>query len=89
MTRDPARAFPPGELIADELTARDWTRADFAAASGLSPAAVEAIIDHARPLSSSDAESVGMAFGQSGQTWKNAQAAYDAFLTRTRSRVPA
>ena len=59
--RDPS----VGEYIADELAAREWSRADLAARTGMSHEEIAAIIDGTKRILVKDAEAIGRAFNTS------------------------
>lgn len=79
--RTPAEVFPPGELLRDELRARDWTQEDFAAILGRSPRDVNDIINAKRTITPRTAKELAEALGTSAQLWLNIQAAYDLHTT--------
>lgn len=79
--RTPAEVFPPGELLRDELQARDWTQEDFAVILGRNPRDVNDIINAKRAVTPRTAKELAEALGTSAQLWLNIQAAYDLHTT--------
>lgn len=76
----PAEVFPAGEILADELEARDWTQADLAEILGRPPQFISEIISGKKEITRESAAQIGAALGTSAQFWLNLQDSY--FLHR-------
>lgn len=74
--------FPPGDLIREELEARDWAQADLAEILGRTEAFVSEIIGGKRGITTETAQALGEAFGTSAQWWLNMEATYRLALSR-------
>jgi antitoxin HigA-1 len=74
--------FHPGEFLAEILTERELTQAQFARAIGVSPMRVSHIINGARPVTADLALRFAKAFNQTPQYWLNLQAAHDLAVAR-------
>lgn len=85
--RVPARAFPPGEYLRDELDARGWTQIEFAEILGRPPRVVNEIIAGKRGISPETAMELAEALGTSAQFWMNLEASYQLSKARPPSRV--
>lgn len=70
----------PGEILADELKARNWTQKQFAELVQKSPQEVSFIITGKRNLNADWALRLESAMGISAQSWLNMQNAYDLQL---------
>ena len=68
--------FPPGEFIQEELDARGWTQADFAAIIGRPIQAVNEIIMGKRGITAETAVEISQAFGTSSQLWMNLETSW-------------
>jgi len=66
-----AEAFPPGDLIREELEERGWTQADLAEIIGRDEAVVSAIMTARRQITPEIAQAFADAFGTSAQFWMN------------------
>ncbi len=77
----PAEVFPPGDYIRDELTARNWTQADFARIIGRPLQAVNEIINGKKRITVETAKEVGAAFGTGPEVWLNLQNYYELHST--------
>ncbi|MBI2908682.1 MAG: HigA family addiction module antidote protein [Chloroflexi bacterium] len=74
--RKPAKVFPPGEFVKDEMEARGWTQTDLAEILGRPVRVVNEIISGKRGISPETAQGLGAAFGTSAQLWLNLEASY-------------
>ena len=74
--RSPAEVFPPGEILRDELNARDWTQVEFADIIGRPPRVVNEIIAGKRSITPETAQEIAAALGTSSHFWLNIQASY-------------
>jgi HTH-type transcriptional regulator / antitoxin HigA len=79
----PTEAFPPGDLIREELESRRWSQSDFAEILGKSEAFVSEIIVGRRGITTETAQALADAFGTSAQWWLNMESAYRLALSRT------
>jgi HTH-type transcriptional regulator/antitoxin HigA len=79
--RTPAEAFPPGELLNDELTARGWNQTEFAEIIGRPTRVVNEIIAGKRGISPETAKEIAAALGTSAQLWMNLEATYQLSKT--------
>lgn len=59
----------PGEVIQDELSARNWTLVEFAKRMGCSVMKVRILMDKHFQISVLEAEKLGRAFGTSPEFW--------------------
>jgi HTH-type transcriptional regulator/antitoxin HigA len=71
-----AEVFPPGELLADELEARGWTQAEFAAILGRPAQFVSEIISGKKEITRESAAQIGAALGTSAEMWLSLQDKY-------------
>jgi len=72
----PAEAFPPGELVREELAERGWTQADLAEILGVSERLVSEVVGGKRGISAGTAQGLAAAFGTSAQFWLNLESSY-------------
>lgn len=84
--RVPAESFSPGEIIRDELEAREWTQNDLAQILGRPARLVSEIISGKRGVTPETAIGLGSAFGTSAQFWLNLESAYRLSLTQQDQR---
>ena len=77
----------PGELLREELEARDWSQRDFAYILGVPEQSVNYIVSGKRGISPEMAKSLGAALGVSDEFYANMQKAYD--LARAREPDPS
>lgn len=75
-TRMPAEAFPPGEYLADELEAREWSQTDFAEIIGRPVQFVSEIINGKKEITAESATQIAAALGTSAETWLSLQARF-------------
>jgi HTH-type transcriptional regulator / antitoxin HigA len=71
-----AEAFPAGEFLADELEARGWTQAEFAAILDRPAQFVSEIISGKKEITRESAAQIGAALGTSAETWLSLQDKY-------------
>lgn len=71
----------PGEILADELEARNWSQKQLAALVQKSPQEISFLITGKRNLNADWALRLESALGISAQSWLNMQNAYDLQLT--------
>ncbi len=69
-------AYPPGELIREELEARGWSQQDLADAMGKSHVLVSEIVHAKRSITRDTALALAAAFGTSAELWLNLDARY-------------
>lgn len=72
----PAEVFPPGEIIKDELEAREWSQADLAEILGRPATVVNEILRGRRAITPETAQGLGAAFGVDPQFFLNLESAY-------------
>lgn len=80
MTAVLAEVFPAGEFLAEELDARGWTQADFAAILGRPAQFVSEIISGKKEITRESAAQIGAALGTSAQMWLTLQDQYLLWL---------
>lgn len=73
----PVDQDPVGKLLADELSARDWSQGDFAVILGRPTQFVSEIINGKKELTRESAAQIAAALGTSAELWLNLQ---DQFL---------
>lgn len=77
MMSDPVVApQPAGQILGNELEARGWTQADFAAVLGRPTQFVSEIITGKKEITRESAAQIGAALGTSPRLWLNLQDAY-------------
>lgn len=69
MNAVPAEVFPAGEFLADELEARGWTQAEFAAILDRPAQFVSEIISGKKEITRESATQIGAALGTSAEMW--------------------
>lgn len=74
--RTPAKVFPPGEFIKDELIERDWTQVDLAEILGRPVQAVNEVVAGKKTITPETARGLGDAFGTGPEVWLNLESAY-------------
>ena len=83
-------SFTPGEILNDELEARGWSEATFAAAMGRTIEETSAILDDQAEITAGVAADIGSAFGTGSDLWLNLQEIYrDRYLDTDPRPVPA
>jgi plasmid maintenance system antidote protein VapI len=78
----PDGTIPPGDILATELLERGTAVPALAAAAGLDPGVLQAVIDGTRPIGQAVAEGLHKALGPSVQFWLNLQRNHDQAVTR-------
>ena len=78
----PARAVPPGEILAEELEARGWTQKDLAAIMGRPSQVINEIISGTKSVTPQTAVELAAAFGTSADLWLNLEANYQLHLAQ-------
>ena len=68
--------FPPGELLREEIEARGWLQADFAAVLGKDAKTVSDIISGKRSITPDMAILIGEALGTGAAVWLNLESEY-------------
>ncbi|MDC5696886.1 HigA family addiction module antitoxin [Intrasporangium calvum] len=82
-----AEAFPAGEFLAEELEARGWTQAEFAAILDRPAQFVSEIISGKKEITRESAAQIGAALGTSAEMWLSLQDKY--FLWKQNQDVRA
>ncbi|MET8548904.1 ImmA/IrrE family metallo-endopeptidase [Micromonospora zamorensis] len=72
----PTHQIPVGEILADELDARGWSQADFAAVLDRPTQFVSEIITGKKEITRESAAQIGAALGQSAEYWLKLQDQY-------------
>jgi HTH-type transcriptional regulator/antitoxin HigA len=75
----PAEAFPPGDLIREELEARGWSQADLARVIGRPLQMVNEIINGRKRITEETAVALAAAFGTSAEMWINLETSWRLF----------
>lgn len=83
----PAEAFPPGDLVREELEARGWTQGDLARLIGRPIQLVNQIVNGRKAITAQTAVELAEAFGTSPQVWMNLQATWALSKTRPRPDI--
>lgn len=76
-TLTPAEAFPPGDLLREEIQERGWSVAEFADILGRPTQAVSEILNGRKAITAATAAAIGTALGTSAEVWLSLQAAKD------------
>tara|TARA_R110002072_G_scaffold103458_3_gene226948 strand:+ start:947 stop:2047 length:1101 start_codon:yes stop_codon:yes gene_type:complete len=76
MARRPIQLDPPGEVIREELEARDWTQSDLAKLMGRTVATVNEIVNGKRKITHRTAEQLEEAFGIDSGFWMRLELEY-------------
>lgn len=76
MARQLAEAFPPGELLAEELQDRHWSQTDFAQILGRPAQFVSEIIAGKKEITRESAAQIGAALDTPPEYWLNLQNVY-------------
>ena len=69
-------SFSPGEILRDELDARDWTYVEFAEILGRPVQAVSEILNDRKEITTETALEIGRALGTGPELWLNLQTNY-------------
>lgn len=86
MNAELAEVFPAGEFLADELGARGWTQAEFAAILDRPAQFVSEIISGKKEITRESAAQIGAALGTSAEVWLNLQDQYLLWLQKQDSK---
>ncbi len=78
----PAKAFPVGEFIREELEARGWTQRDLASIMGRPISLVQQIVSGRRGITATTAHELAEAFGTSPDLFMGLDAYYQLWKTR-------
>ena len=81
-----AEVFPAGEFLADELDARGWTQAEFAAILDRPAQFVSEIISGKKEITRESAAQIGAALGTSAEMWLSLQDQYLLWLQKQDSK---
>ncbi len=94
--RTPAEVFAPGEFIAEELEARNWSQIELAEVLGRPPRLISQLITGKCSITPETAKGLGAAFGTGAEFWMNlerdyrlAHAVHDDAAVERRSRLYA
>ena len=82
----PARIFPPGRVISEELEARNWTQIDLAEIMGRPSQTINEIIKGTKQITPETALELSAALGLSAEFWVNLEINYQLFVARQRSQ---
>lgn len=82
----PAEVFPPGEILRDELEARNWSQVQFADIIGRPTRLINEIVNNKRGVSPDTALDFAAAFHTSAQFWLNLDSAYQLFKASLEER---
>ena len=72
----PAKVFPPGDFIREELEARQWSQGDLASVIGRPVQVVNEIVNGRKGITAETAKQLAAAFGTSAELWLNLESAY-------------
>jgi HTH-type transcriptional regulator/antitoxin HigA len=75
--KKPAIAIHPGEILKDELDAREWTQKEFARIIGRPEKTISAIIQGKKDITPETALEIAAALGTSPDLWNDMQAKYN------------
>jgi len=78
-----AEIYPPGEILREELEARNWTQGDLADILGRPLTRVNEIICGKRAITPETAKGLAAALGTSAELWLNLESAYQLSQIRT------
>src|SRR3989337_1815298 len=76
------QVFPPGEILREELEAREWSQVDLAEILGRPPKLVNEIIAGKRAITPETAQGLADALGTSPELWMNLEAQYQLYKAR-------
>jgi HTH-type transcriptional regulator / antitoxin HigA len=76
VTYSSAEVYSPGELLREELAARDWTATEFAEIIERPTQAVSEILNNKKEITAETAVAFAEALGVSAQTWLNVQSRF-------------
>ena len=80
MAQTPARAFPPGEYLRDELEERGWTVSEFSEIIGWPIQAVSTILNANKEITAETAMAISAALGTTPEVWLNLQTRHRLYL---------
>lgn len=83
----PPKPILPGEIILEELEAREWLQVDLAHITGLGTTIISDIVNGKRDISLKYAEALADAFGTSEELWLRLQHDYDLASAEPRDGV--
>jgi HTH-type transcriptional regulator / antitoxin HigA len=75
-TRTATEVYPPGEILREELEARNWTQGDLAEILGRPLTRINEIICGKRAITPETAKGLAAALGTSAELWLNLESAY-------------
>jgi HTH-type transcriptional regulator/antitoxin HigA len=78
----PARVFPPGRVLSEELEARGWTQKDLAAIIDRPIQTINEIVRGTKQITAETALELAAAFDTSPEFWTNLEANYRLYLAR-------
>ena len=78
----PRPPIHPGEILADELAARDLSAGQLAAAIGVPPESLHRLLAGQENLTPATAHGLASYFGTNPEFWMNLQSAYELDLAR-------
>jgi HTH-type transcriptional regulator/antitoxin HigA len=79
-------AIPPGEILQDELDAREWTQSDLADIIGRQVQVINDIIRAKRPITPDIAIQLGSALGSTAESWINLEVQYQLAMAATKDQ---
>ena len=82
-------AYPPGELIREEMEARGWSQQDLANVMGTSQVTVCQLLSAKRSVTLETAQALAAAFGTSAELWLNLDAQYRLAIAKPRTSLTA
>lgn len=85
----PSTPIHPGEILKDELEARDMSQRKFATIIGVSYSVLNEVINGKRPITTEYALKIEAAMGIPAYIWINMQASYNMQTARKDSRISA
>ncbi|MDO9155505.1 HigA family addiction module antitoxin [Sediminibacterium sp.] len=78
----PAKAIHPGEILLDELEAREISEKEFAIKSGIQPNQLNEIIKGKRGITTEYADLIGKGLDMEPTIWQNLQTLYELDQTK-------
>jgi len=85
--KKPAMVIHPGEILKDELDAREWTQKEFARIIGRPEKTISAIIQGKKDITPETAIEIGAALGTSPNVWNDMQAKYNLYSAIEKTEV--
>lgn len=80
----PAKAIHPGEILLDELEAREISQKDFAIKLGIQPTQLNEIIKGKRGITAEHAVLISKGLNMEPMIWQNLQKLYELDLEKKR-----